>query len=106
MVFFPSRAQAAQRPAFVAGESGEEDPETDGPVGFEATFGRRAAPTKAQPPVRGGGPAAGGNWRAVFDMPSHMLPSLATLCPAFLDSLLLREAAPTAGGGDAAEEMN
>ena len=74
---------------------------SDGGVGFEATFGRLEtdwsarkngglARSAAAPGAEGSG---GGDWRAVFDMPSHALPSLAALCPAFLDSLLRREAA-------------
>jgi hypothetical protein len=74
------------------------------PTAFEAMYGQpaaaaaaaaAAAEAAAEPAVEaravGGRPA----WAALFDAPSHALPPLGTLCPAFLELLV--------GGGRGAE---
>ena len=35
-------------------------------------------------------------WGALFDSPSHELPPLTTLCPRFMDAMLVRQAKPDA----------
>lgn len=63
----------------------------DGPTEFEATFGRLSrpqAPAIAAAAGGQGGALGAEAWRSLFDVPSHALPSLTALCPAFLDSLL------------------
>lgn len=72
-----------------AGPSAAPAAEVEGLSEFEGTFGklRRA---EGLPAVGAGTSGTAGQeaWRGLFDLPSHALPSLAALCPAFLDSLL------------------
>lgn len=72
--------------------------------GLEAMYG--AQPTAQQQQAQqqaagaaGGGAASGGQqqWAGLFDAPSHVLPPLSTLCPAFLELVVGREDGSTAG---------
>lgn len=76
----------------------------DAPTEFEATFGKLGRPqAPAAAPAGAGAARAVGEeaWRSLFDVPSHALPSLTALCPAFLDSLLADGAPPVPGAGGA-----
>ena len=76
-----------------AGSAGRQ--EAAAPSAFTAAFGRltpskaaAAAAGGAGPRRVGGGAAAAAAAKELLDVPSHVLPSVLTLCPAFLRALL------------------
>jgi hypothetical protein len=90
---------AAARAAAAAAAA---DADAAAPVsGFTATFGKlpaAQAAAEAAAAVAQGGPLAaprggGGAWRPIVDAPSHALPSLLSLLPAYMEALL-RETEP------------
>lgn len=72
---------------------------TAGAVGYEAAFGRLQDARKAGGPAdretaaaAEAAAAAAGSWQSLFDAPSHVLPPLSVLCPAFLELMIGAEA--------------
>ncbi len=66
--------------------------------GLEAMYGPQQAQQPKQAEAAGGAaggaagrPAGAADWGALFDAPSHVLPPLSTLCPAFLELMLSRD---------------
>ena len=77
-----------------------------GVSGLEAMYGPATGAAQQQPkqagPAAGAGPAAAAaaaSWGGLFDAPSHVLPPLSTLCPAFLELVLGREGVRQEGSG-------
>lgn len=68
--------------------------QTPAPVsGLEAMYGTQQAQQAQQQKPAGGPAGAGrmGQWAGLFDSPSHVLPPLSALCPAFLELVVSKE---------------
>ncbi len=72
----------------------------EGPSGFESMYGRSARVDTAAGVGAAGVEEAGAGrpaWAALFDAPSHALPAMGTLCPAFLEAMVIGGGSMAAG---------
>jgi len=101
----PAGAAGAAARAPAPAEAGATTERGQGAVGYEAAFGRmqeaaqpgapaRAAAGAAAAEAAAAAAAAAGSWRGLFDAPSHALPPLSVLCPAFLELMVGARQAP------------
>ena len=80
----PAEAAAAPAPGAQTGLAQDA-------VGYEAAFGKAQRATQAAAPEAAAAEAAAeaaGSWQSLFDAPSHVLPPLSVLCPAFLELMV------------------
>jgi len=101
----PAGAAGAAARAPALAEAGAVAERGQGAVGYEAAFGRlqeaaqlgapaAAAAGAAAADAAAAAAAAAGSWRGLFDAPSHALPPLSVLCPAFLELMVGARQAP------------